>query len=237
MPDRAEQRDRETQRSAGRPMASPFSAKVVGVSFVDGYPQNLLDLHDIMQESTQITGDEPFPAILRRNPDNEYDSNAIEVHAPVLGTRGLLGHLTRPIAARLAPELDRNVRWAAEIEAVLIEPSALNQPGVSIRCRRLEEGEQVDADGFARSQVAPGGWGGGVFRVRRLTVDEGGVEGVSGSVAPTAAEREASRVSARRWREAVNQWIADVNEPSQRNVSTGGWITYDWATVSSNASS
>lgn len=194
MPDYAEQRDREIERTGGRRMTSPFSTKVVGVSFVPGYPHNLLDLADTIAESMQATGDEPFPAVLRRNPDNEYDANAIEVHAPVMGQRGMLGHLTRPISARMAPELDAGVLWAAEIEAVLIEPSAPHQPGVSIRCRRVERGDQIDADGFVRTQVAsrPGGSGRDVLGVRDRPAQPDGGDGMPRWVAAPEARRDTS---------------------------------------------
>jgi hypothetical protein len=130
----AEQRDREVERTKGRKMVSPFSAKVVGVSFVPGYPDNLLDL-ELADSKAQIAG-EPLAVVLRRNPKNEYDSNAIEVHVPALGEHGMVGHLTRPIAQRMAPELDAGERWLAEVESVLIDPDHLDRPGISIRCKR-----------------------------------------------------------------------------------------------------
>lgn len=132
----AERRDREVERSKGRKMVRQFSAKVVGVSFVPGYPDNLLDL-ELADSKAQLNG-EPLTVVLIRNPDNEYDANAIEVHVPSIGDDGMIGHLTRPIAARMAPEMDKGIIWSAEVESVLINPDHLDRPGISITCNREE---------------------------------------------------------------------------------------------------
>ena len=149
------------------PLGSPFEAKVVGVSFVRGYPGTLYRLDDVWQEKTnpvchfcggtgvaqseipvgavscdpcQGTGrleGEPLPAVLIRNPDNEYDPNAVQVHVPSLGDDGFIGHLTRPIVTRMAPEMDAGVVWSAEVVNVLIDPEWLDRPGISIKCYRV----------------------------------------------------------------------------------------------------
>ena len=129
-----ERRDREVERSAGRKVTQPFACKVVGVSFVDAYPDNLYALDEAWSRSV-LDNDEPLVVILVRNPDNPYDANAIEVHVPALGEEwGMIGHLTRPIAARLAPELDAGHEWRAQVESVLIDPDHLDRPGISIKC-------------------------------------------------------------------------------------------------------
>lgn len=133
----AQRRDAELARSHNARIGSPFATKVVGVSFVPAYPDNLWALDRSQVEAE--TGGEPLAAILVRNPANEYDSNAIEVHVPALGSDwAMIGHLTRPIAARLAPELDAGVEWQAAVESVLIVPEHLDRPGISIRCERIE---------------------------------------------------------------------------------------------------
>lgn len=159
----AEQRDREVERSKGRKMVKQFSAKVVGVTFVPAYPDNLTALAELMKPKLllypMLNGEvaqemaerdyeryvekhgpfvppEPLAVVLRRNPKNEYDSNAIEVHVPALGKHGMIGHLTRPIAARMAPEMDKGILWSAEVESVLIDPDHLDRPGISITCKR-----------------------------------------------------------------------------------------------------
>jgi HIRAN domain len=133
-----ERRDAEIARTGERPMVSPFTAKVVGVSFVPSYPDNLYALDQAQIEAEELG--EPLVVILVRNPANSFDANAIEAHVPALGDEwGMIGHLTRPIAARMAPEIDSGVRWSAQVVSVLIDPEHLNNPGVSVACARLED--------------------------------------------------------------------------------------------------
>jgi len=137
-----ERRDRELERQARHPsrLGSPFEMKVVGVSFTPGYPDNMHNLAAV-QERAEASG-EPLTVILVRNPDNDYDANAIEVHVPALGDRwGFIGHLTRPIAARMAPEIDGGTKWDAEVVSVLIDPLHMDRPGISIKCARAPEQE------------------------------------------------------------------------------------------------
>lgn len=133
-----DRRDAELARRHNTRMPSPFSTKVVGVSFVPSYPDNLYALDRSAIEAER--DGEPLVAVLVRNPDNEYDANAIQVHVPALGDEwGFIGHLTRPIAARMAPEIDAGLRWGGYVESVLIEPAHLDRPGISIRCVRVDE--------------------------------------------------------------------------------------------------
>ena len=132
----AARRDAEIARTAGRKPASEFTSKVVGVSFVPGYPDNLLDLAKADVNAAAVG--ERLIAILHRNPANEYDPNAIEVHVPALGDGGFIGHLTRPIVARMAPDMDAGAIWHAEVANVLIDPDHLDRPGIEIHCKRME---------------------------------------------------------------------------------------------------
>lgn len=162
----SERRDREVARSAGRKLPSPFTAKVVGVSFVPGYPGNLHRLNELTNrpphpgpfpsglrgdmaimeaDNAWFAADEAWQegrarelpsVVLKRNPDNQYDSNAVEVHVPALGEHGMIGHMERPLAARLAPDMDSGGRWVAGIEAVLVDPDHEDRPGISITCTR-----------------------------------------------------------------------------------------------------
>jgi hypothetical protein len=116
--------------------ARRFTAKVVGVTFVDGYPDNLLDLAEVQRRRERRDIDEPLAAVLIRNPDNQYDANAIEVHAP---SAGMLGHLPKEIAARLAPLIDAGETWHAELGEVRISPEAPDQPGVDVHVRLIED--------------------------------------------------------------------------------------------------
>jgi len=141
MSDLKAKRDAEVARSGGRRLPPKFTAKVVGVSFVAGYPDNLHEL-DRMVNGVQFGGELPT-VILRRNPDNKFDANAIEVHVPALGDHAMIGRLERPIAARLAPELDAGGQWVAGIESVLINPDHMDRPGISVTMQRVKEDADV----------------------------------------------------------------------------------------------
>lgn len=131
-------------------MPSEFYCKAVGVSFARGYPDTLIGLVDAWQsaELAALQRDddsraEPLRAILRRNPQNEHDENAIEVHVPAALTPDdcHVGHLPAALAARLAPLLDAGEEWAAEVEDVLVHPDHPDRPGISIHVHRV----RVDA--------------------------------------------------------------------------------------------
>ena len=96
---------------------------VVGVSFVPGYPNNIHNIRIAM-----ATLEEEIPVNLVRNPDNKYDSNAIEVRS--LG--GMLGHLPREVAAQLAPLIDAGKKYKATIYQVRVSPENSANPGMDI---------------------------------------------------------------------------------------------------------
>lgn len=131
---RSREMTRITDRGA-RAFPSPFEAAVVGMSFTPGYPQTLHDL-SAMQLEAEVLG-EPLVAIVVREPDNPHDHNAVAVHVPALGEDGKIGHLPRPIAARLAVELDTDVRWSAQVSWVRVDPNHPDRPGISINLKRL----------------------------------------------------------------------------------------------------
>jgi HIRAN domain len=53
------------------------------------------------------------PLLLRRDPANEHDPNAIQVHPAAGGEQ--VGWVPRELAAELAPELDADRPWAAVV--------------------------------------------------------------------------------------------------------------------------
>lgn len=119
--------------------------KVVGLSFIDGYPQNLEAVATLLvQAQTAELGwggaqsARAVTVLLVRNPDNEHDENAVEVHVPTLGwKRSMVGHLPRDMAARLAPSLDRGDEWRAQVAAVLVNPEHPDRPGLEVRLERV----------------------------------------------------------------------------------------------------
>jgi len=139
-------------------MSKNMDLRVVGVTFCDGYPDNLIRLRDVAEERYG-TGDdnsrwaaidawdgdgdllgEPIPVRLIRNPENEYDENAIEVHVPVLGRYGtMIGHVPRELAARLAPRMDGGMEFTTVIKAVYVDPEHTDRPGIELRLTREAE--------------------------------------------------------------------------------------------------
>lgn len=116
---------------------------VVGMSFVPSYPDNLLRLREICEKESIASlggggdfGDdyepEKLPAVIIRNPENEYDANACEVHVPALGRKGMVGHVPRDLAARLAPLMDAGAQVRAWVDFVRIMPGKESNPGLTI---------------------------------------------------------------------------------------------------------
>lgn len=107
-----------------------LGAKLAGVTFAPDYPRNLRALLAL------AGGDEPR-IILRHNPNNQYDANAVEVRAVrYTGETVMLGHLPAALAARIAPELDAGEPWEVTRYEVLEDPRYRDKPGISIDLRR-----------------------------------------------------------------------------------------------------
>lgn len=103
--------------------------RVAGVSFTPNYPKNLHKLKEIQTN----TGNEHLTVVLIRNPTNQYDTNAIEVHVPALGNNGMVGHVAAPVAAQLAPAIDAGTPIQSDIFAIQINPTHPDRPGLEIR--------------------------------------------------------------------------------------------------------
>ena len=116
-------KDAGSQVVGVRPPPARFICRAVGVTFVDGYPDNVHAL------------DPGEPIVLEHETDNEHDEWAVLVRSPSLG---MLGHLPRSLAARVAPYLDAGNTIRAVVGAVLVTPGAEDLPGVSLVCERLD---------------------------------------------------------------------------------------------------
>ena len=122
--------------------------RVVGLTFVDGYPENVLDVGTLVDFaavkalgwSGEADTSAAVPVVLIRNPENEHDANAVEVHVPSLGRRrSMIGHVPRELAERLAPSLDRGDVWRATVAAVYVTAEHPDRPGVEVRLERVAE--------------------------------------------------------------------------------------------------
>jgi hypothetical protein len=111
---------------------------VVGLTFVQQYPTNL----HLLSEIVAALPTEQLPVVLRRNPDNPHDANAVEVHIPALGDMAFVGHVSREVAARLAPGIDKGQRFLAHVYWVRIHPDKPEQPGLDIAIARVVEGDR-----------------------------------------------------------------------------------------------
>lgn len=101
--------------------------QVAGVTFCDGYPDNLHRLHALIAEHGRP--DEGITAVLIRDPENDYDTNAVQVHVPAIGR---IGSLPRTLAARVAPSMDGGNPWTAEVTRVRIDPDHDERPGADV---------------------------------------------------------------------------------------------------------
>lgn len=93
---------------------------IVGLSFVAGYPNNVLELQGYVYSSLRVE--------LRRNPANQYDTNAIEVHV----NDQMLGHIPKDVAARLAPVIDGGTTHEAFVYGIRVSPENPHNPGLDL---------------------------------------------------------------------------------------------------------
>lgn len=102
-----------------------MNGKVVGVTFVSTYPNNLFEIQKKLLESPL----EWIPAAIRRNPNNEYDRNACEV----LCNGRMIGHLPKETAAIVAPLLDAGRGYDFHITHVGVSPDQPDKPGANFQ--------------------------------------------------------------------------------------------------------
>lgn len=124
-------------------LPNSFTTRVVGVTFCEGYPENMgrLDLivrRHLLDPQMRSAGMEPIPAVLIRNPDNDHDVNAVEVHVPALGEQGKIGHVQANTAQLLAPLMDDDVRYQAWVVEVVTSENAPDRPGIQVRIERVK---------------------------------------------------------------------------------------------------
>lgn len=126
---------------------------VVGITYVKGYPGNIKRLRSVCEQlglgwglaaKAQAAHDaetlgiphserrsEGLAVVLKRNPKNKHDANAIEVHVPAIGQ--MIGHVPRDVAAKWAPKLDAGETPRAWVEQVRVKTGHENRPGIDVR--------------------------------------------------------------------------------------------------------
>lgn len=118
-------------------LPSKLRCKIVGVSFTDGYPQNLGQL-ELATLLPWLQGDAPepvpVPARLVRDPGNVHDPNAVAVEVEGAGH---VGYIEARMAAKLAPAMDGGEAWSAEIVEVLVSEESPDRPGIRAVINRV----------------------------------------------------------------------------------------------------
>jgi len=82
---------------------------VAGVTFIKGYPENLR----LIQQALSYNP-EGVCVSLTRNPDNKYDTNAVEFRVD----GQMIGHVPKQLAAELAPLLDSGSEVETRITSI-----------------------------------------------------------------------------------------------------------------------
>ncbi len=93
-----------------------FSVKIVGVSYQEGYPQNIHDLP---------TG---APAILTAEPNNKFDPNAVKVTTV---DNKQIGYVPASVAKKLSMSLAAGNNYSAVFKKH-ISPDHTDRPGVTV---------------------------------------------------------------------------------------------------------
>jgi hypothetical protein len=92
---------------------------VAGVSFVPGYPNNLLQFAETIYKGEGS-------ATIKRNPANKYDSNACEIW---LFDKHFIGHVPKDIAAEIAPKMDAGKKYTIKITSLGFAKGDPSKPG------------------------------------------------------------------------------------------------------------
>ena len=116
-----------TAKAVKESLATRLLFDVAGESYRPGYPDNLLQLAEVLRT---MDGREWLAAVLRRDPNNEHDPNAIEVHVP--GGSGHCGFVPGQLARILAPILDSGTVISAHAVEVRIHHESPNKPGLTV---------------------------------------------------------------------------------------------------------
>lgn len=98
-----------------------FTTKIVGLTFNDDYPNNVFSI-----AAGIATGDDSLDLV--REPNNEFDSNAISLFKD--GRK--LGHVSKKMASFIAPQMDAGIEYHCSIEGIVVSQENPDQPGLKI---------------------------------------------------------------------------------------------------------
>jgi len=114
------------QNQRGLIVLTKFKVHVVGVSFNDSYPDNLLSMKQQLDAGA-------VRVELRREPDNQFDEHAVLV---CCGNKPI-GHVPAGLAARLSPMLADGEQFSCFLDEILVSSEAPERPGAVITCERV----------------------------------------------------------------------------------------------------
>lgn len=113
-------------------MTDITKCKVVGLTFTERYPDWCYELADALEADTHLG--ESLPVVLKANPANKFDADAIEVHVPFLNS--MVGHIPRTHNRPIAEGMRAGFIYLAEL-AVRIHPDHPENPGLDITIKRM----------------------------------------------------------------------------------------------------
>ena len=119
-----------------RAAPSRFTFRLVGTTFVEGYPA-------VLDRAIDMLADGPVPARFDRVHDNPHDANAVAVVC--VATGGRIGWLPRHLAERVAPCLDNGGRYHVEITESVVHPDAPHNPGLDATATKMEVVDHASA--------------------------------------------------------------------------------------------
>lgn len=162
---------RANQRLARR-LPSRFTVPVVGVTFREGYPNNIIFLDDLVGDLRRAMADPAaarthllaehaevveralvegaVPVELRREHDNAVDPLAVAVWVPLVAEIGSIGFVPATthgcLAPLLAEDLDLGAAWEGEIplDGVRIDRDHPEHPGIRVTLYRVAPAPRWD---------------------------------------------------------------------------------------------
>ena len=125
IPEPVKQEPSEALRNAVPRGAPRYDVRVAGVSFVEGYPHNLLESYPDFPDAAVVLVPDPF---------NKYDPNAIGVWVrPDSGDESYrIGYIPRDVAEMMTEAMEMGAVFRVSQATVMVSPDAPEHPGVEL---------------------------------------------------------------------------------------------------------